>query len=68
MRFSRYIGKRIFCIRNLENLSIPPKKQACPKLGKPAENDFAPSQLGKGLRKSDWLKPNLGKAAGKLVG
>jgi len=30
-----------------------PKKHTFPKLGKPAENDFAHSQLGNGLRKSD---------------
>jgi len=44
------------------------KKNTRPNLGRPAENDFAPSQLGNGRRKSGWLKPNLGKLAGKLIG
>ena len=58
MRFSIYIGKRIFCIIKPQKFINPPKKkQTFPKPGKPAENDFALSRFGNGLRKSDWLKP-----------
>jgi hypothetical protein len=68
MRFSIYIGKRIFCIIKPQKFINPQKKQTFPKPGKPAENDFDLSRLGNGPRKSDSLKPCWGKAAGKFVG
>lgn len=52
----------------LSDLHQLTKKTPRPNLGRPAENDFALSRLGNGLRKSGWLNPGLGKLAGKLVG
>jgi len=56
MRFSIY-REAHFLYNKTSEIYQSQKKQTFPKPGKPAENDFALSRFGNGLRKSDWLKP-----------